>query len=99
MVQETVKCDEAGLGKITWNVLNQDYRDVPEDSRAGAVVAGSHDVVIPAANAPWIAERIPGAELVMFEHSSHCPFIEEREAFNAKVAAFVGSAAALRADA
>jgi non-heme chloroperoxidase len=94
MVQETVKCNQAGLGKITWNVLNQDYRDVPEKIDVPTlVVAGSHDVVIPAANAPWIAERIPDAELVMFEHSSHCPFIEEREAFNASVAAFVGSAA------
>jgi non-heme chloroperoxidase len=92
MVQETVKCDQAGLGRITWNVLNQDYRDVPEKLDVPTlVVAGSHDVVIPAANAPWMAERIPGARLVMFEHSSHCPFLEEREAFNGEVASFVGS--------
>lgn len=90
MVQETVKCDQTGLGKITWNVLNQDYRDVPEKLDVPTlVVAGSHDVVIPAANAPWMAERIPGARLVMFEHSSHCPFIEERGAFNDAVASFV----------
>jgi len=92
MVQETVKCDQAGLGSITWNVLNQDYRDVPEKLDVPTlVVAGRHDVVIPAANAPWMAERIPGARLVMFEHSSHCPFLEEREAFNREVASFVGS--------
>lgn len=90
MVQETVKCDQDGLGKITWNVLNQDYRDVPDKLDVPTlVVAGSHDVVIPAANAPWIAERIPDARLVMFEHSSHCPFIEERDAFNEVVASFV----------
>ena len=92
MVQETLKCDQAGLGKITWNVLNQDYRDVPETLDVPTlVIAGSHDVVIPAANAAWMAERIPDARLVMFEHSSHCPFIEERDAFNREVASFVAS--------
>jgi non-heme chloroperoxidase len=98
MVQETVKCDPAGLGKITWNVLNQDYRDVPEKLDVPTlVVAGRHDVVIPAANAPWMAERIPDAQLVMFEHSSHCPFIEERAGFNATIAAFVAEPVAARA--
>ncbi len=90
MVAEVVKCDQAGLGKITWNVLNQDYRDVPERLDVPTlVVAGSHDVVIPAANAGWMADRIPGSRLVMFEHSSHCPFIEERARFNQEIAAFV----------
>ena len=91
MAAEVLKCDQAGLGKITWNVLNQDYRDVPEKLDVPTlVVAGSHDVVIPAANAAWMAERIPGARLVMFEDSSHCPFIEERVRFNQEIAAFVG---------
>lgn len=90
MVAETVKCDQAGLGLITWNVLNQDYRDVPAKLDVPTlVIAGDHDVVIPAANAPWMAERIPDARLVTFEHSSHCPFIEERDRFNEEIAAFV----------
>lgn len=91
MAAEVVKCDQAGLGRITWNVLNQDYRDVPEKLDVPTlVVAGSHDVVIPAANAAWMTERIPGARLTMFEHSSHCPFIEEPDRFNEEIAAFVG---------
>jgi non-heme chloroperoxidase len=98
MVQETLKCDQAGLGKITWNVLNQDYRDVPEKLDVPTlVVAGSHDVVIPAANAPWLVQRIPDAKLVMFERSSHCPFIEERAGFNDAIASFVAEPVAARA--
>lgn len=86
MVDETLKCDQAGLGKITWNVLNQDYRDVPQKIDVPTlVVVGRHDVVIPAANAKWLADRIPGSRLVHFEHSSHCPFIEERELFNQEI--------------
>jgi hypothetical protein len=30
MVEETLSCDQISLDRISWNVLNQDYRDVPE---------------------------------------------------------------------
>lgn len=90
MVAETVKCDGSGLGLITWNVLNQDYRDVPAKLDVPTlVIAGSHDAVIPAGNAPWLAERIADARLSMFANSAHCPFIEERERFNEELATFV----------
>jgi peroxiredoxin len=90
MIAETTKCHPAGMGAITWNVLNQDYRDVPAKiDRPTLVVAGRHDHVIPFANGPWLAERIPGAELAVLEHSAHCPFLEEPDRFNAEIARFI----------
>lgn len=95
MLSETLRCDQAGLTAITWNVINQDYRDVPAKiDRPTLVIAGRHDTVIPSGNAPWLAGQIDGARLTMFEHSAHCPFIEESDRFNEELAAFVASAAA-----
>jgi pimeloyl-ACP methyl ester carboxylesterase len=55
-------------------------------------------VVIPARNAKWLVERIPGSRLVLFDRRSRCPFIEERELFNHEIATFVGEARAPSAD-
>jgi pimeloyl-ACP methyl ester carboxylesterase len=36
-----------------------------------------------------MADRIPGARLEVFESSSHCPFLEEPEAFNSALERFL----------
>jgi pimeloyl-ACP methyl ester carboxylesterase len=36
-----------------------------------------------------MADRIPGARLVVFDASSHCPFFEEPAAFNAELVEFL----------
>jgi proline iminopeptidase len=53
------------------------------------VLAGRHDRTcsIPAAEA--IAAGVPGARLVVFEHSGHAAFVEEPEAYRAAVRDFV----------
>jgi pimeloyl-ACP methyl ester carboxylesterase len=43
-------------------------------------------------NARYLAERIAGARLELFEHSAHCPFLEEGERFDAVVTEFAGAA-------
>jgi len=53
------------------------------------VVAGRHDWVTPVGESEQIAERIPDAELVVFEESGHMPFIEEQTAFIDTVKRFV----------
>jgi non-heme chloroperoxidase len=37
----------------------------------------------------FLHECLQDSELVIFEHSSHCPFLEEAEKFNQVVEAFV----------
>lgn len=44
------------------------------------ILAGRDDFVCPPPQAQRLAEGIPGAELHMFEHSGHMPYVEEPEA-------------------
>jgi pimeloyl-ACP methyl ester carboxylesterase len=37
----------------------------------------------------YIAHQIPGGQLCLFEHSSHCPFYEEPDLFNAVLSEFL----------
>ena len=36
-----------------------------------------------------LQQRIPSADVVMFENSGHCPFLEEAEKYNAAVEEFM----------
>jgi pimeloyl-ACP methyl ester carboxylesterase len=72
----------------------RDYRDfLPGIDVPTLVLFGEDDKLTSPRAGAYIAERIPGARLRTFGESSHCPFWEESEAFNAAVAGF---AAALR---
>jgi non-heme chloroperoxidase len=61
----------------------KDYREVVSRLRCPTLVAFGRD---PKATPPeagiWISEQIPGSRLEIFEHSSHCPFLEEPDRFN-----------------
>jgi 3-oxoadipate enol-lactonase len=47
------------------------------------VVAGSEDTFTPVADARLIADRVPGAELVVVDGAAHMPNLERPDAFNA----------------
>src|SRR5258708_26284055 len=49
------------------------------------IVVGRDDYVAPPSQAKIMHEHIPGSELVIFEHSSHLPYIEESDTFFATV--------------
>jgi pimeloyl-ACP methyl ester carboxylesterase len=53
------------------------------------VIAGSADLLVPPVNSERIAERIPGAKLVMLAGAPHRVFAENAEAFNGEVLAFL----------
>jgi proline iminopeptidase len=55
------------------------------------VLAGRHDWVTPVGESEQLAERIPDAQLVVFEESGHMPFIEEQDLFVETVKRFVAS--------
>ena len=46
---------------------------------------------MPVASGEWIRDHVPGAQLMVFERSGHCPMSEEPERFNELVTAFVAS--------
>jgi proline iminopeptidase len=55
------------------------------------VLAGRHDWVTPVGESEQLAERIPDAQLVVFEESGHMPFIEEQDLFVETVKRFMTS--------
>jgi proline iminopeptidase len=53
------------------------------------VLAGRHDRTCSVAGAETVARGIPGAELVVFEHSGHMAFVEEPDAYSDAVRRFL----------
>lgn len=53
------------------------------------VLSGRHERTCALAASELMAERIPGAELVVFEQSAHMPFVEEQDAYLGAVRGFV----------
>ena len=74
---------------IVGTIRDLDFTDRLGEIRAPTLVTGGrYDEVSPAV-ARAIAERVPNAELAIFDHSSHTPFWEERAAYFARVAEFL----------
>ena len=55
------------------------------------LVWGRDEKLMPVASGEWIRDHVPGAQLVVFERSGHCPMLEEPERFNELVTDFVAS--------
>jgi pimeloyl-ACP methyl ester carboxylesterase len=53
------------------------------------VIAGTADLLVPSVNSERIAERIPGAKLVLLPGAPHRLFAENAEAFNREVLGFL----------
>jgi proline iminopeptidase len=53
------------------------------------VLAGRHDRTCSVAGAEAIADRVPGAELIVFEHSGHMTYVEEEDAYVSAVRDFI----------
>jgi 3-oxoadipate enol-lactonase len=74
---------EASEAHDTWDLL-------PTIAAPVLVIHGTDDQVNPTANAPLLAERIPGAELYIVEGGRHGYFIEMRAEASAVVREFLG---------
>jgi pimeloyl-ACP methyl ester carboxylesterase len=53
------------------------------------VIGGTHDVFCSAPQSERIAERIPGAELVIFDECGHFPELEVPDQFFAAIEAWL----------
>ena len=53
------------------------------------VIAGKLDVGAPVAMSQAMVERIPGAELVVFDEAAHLSVVEQPAAFSAALDAFL----------
>jgi pimeloyl-[acyl-carrier protein] methyl ester esterase len=83
--------DPVSLGNV-WQAMGKaDLRSALAGiSIPTLVIAGHHSQLYGAAAGQWVAERIAGAQLVIFEHSGHAPQLEEPERFNQLLAEFAG---------
>jgi non-heme chloroperoxidase len=66
------------------------YRDLPRITIPTLIVHGTHDRVIPYAQAQELNRQIAGSRLVPFFHSGHGTFWEEHDKFNRLLAQFAG---------
>jgi len=53
------------------------------------VIAGADDVLVPPQNAPYIADKIPKAQLVLYENSGHGLMFQYPDRFSGKVIEFL----------
>jgi pimeloyl-ACP methyl ester carboxylesterase len=90
MLEEITRVPAAIASTILFDQTVQDYRPLLGSITIPTLLTfGRDEKLIPVAAAEHLAEQIAGAQLVMFEESSHCPFLEEPARFNQVVADFV----------
>jgi non-heme chloroperoxidase len=97
MVEEITMCPPAIASTILVNQTIRDYRPFLPDIRVPtAVFFGGDDKMTSPEAGEYIAAQIPGATLTVFGASSHVPFYEEPDAFNAALDGFVAGLPAQR---
>ncbi len=92
MIDEITKVPPVIATSILVNQTIQDYRPFFAEVHIPTLVLfGRDNKLTPPEAGEYIAGQISGAKLQIFEHSSHVPFIEEADAFNEALKAFVDS--------
>jgi non-heme chloroperoxidase len=90
LIEELTKVPPAIGSSILVDQTLRDYRTFLPSLRVPTLVAfGADDKATDPAAGRWIAEAVPGARLEIFDRSSHCPFLEEPDAFNHALASFL----------
>jgi non-heme chloroperoxidase len=83
IVSEMLQVPAAIASTILVDQTLKDYRGALSELRCPTLVVFGRDPrVTPPEAGIWISEQIPGSRLEIFEHSSHCPFLEEPDRFN-----------------
>ena len=75
--------------KVFPSLIDFDLSEVLDTLNLPALIAvGDKDRITPPTAARHMAERIPGARLLVLEDAGHCAFLEEHEVFDAELAGF-----------
>ncbi|MGD6776104.1 alpha/beta fold hydrolase [Sutcliffiella horikoshii] len=92
MLEETMKPMTGVASAILFDQSVVDYRSTfPSLSKPTLLCFGKVEKLIPVAAGEHLKEAIANSELVLFEESCHCPFLEETERFNTEVSNFIKS--------
>ena len=92
VVDEILKMPRAHAAALMLDHATRDWRDVIAQIRLPTLVVGAEKSVFPVESQMWIASRIPGAKLEIFdedEGGSHFMCLENPKRFNAAVRSFV----------
>ncbi|WP_163103482.1 alpha/beta fold hydrolase [Peribacillus alkalitolerans] len=92
MLEETTEMSESIASAILFDQSIVDYRNDFQNFLTKTLLCfGREEKLIPVAAGEQIRNALPFATLEVFEHSCHCPFLEEVEEFNTKVDGFIRS--------
>ncbi len=88
-LEESLKFPPAQCTHLLLNHVYTDWRDVIPTITLPTLVIAAKNSHVKVSNNQWTHDHIPGSELKIFE-TAHMMFMEEPEAFNAAVSAFIG---------
>jgi proline iminopeptidase len=81
-----------GPNELLITGIHEDYdctpRRLSEPTMSTLLICGRHGSARPTATA-WYHSLVPGAEMIVFEHSSHLPHLEEPEPYQRAVRDFL----------
>lgn len=90
MFEEIMRLPATIAASIFFDQTTQDYRPViPQVSVPTLLCFGRDEKLIPVAGAEYLLEHLPSSRLTVFEESGHLPFLEETDALNQAIEAFV----------
>ncbi|NNL87075.1 MAG: hypothetical protein HKP27_15540 [Myxococcales bacterium] len=91
--QNSMQCPAYVGIQLMEALIAEDLIDLlPQISVPAAIFQGRYDSFCPPEGAEFMAERIPEAEVVMFEALGHAPHLEDAEAFNDRFGEFLARA-------
>jgi len=92
VLEEMLRPTPVIAAAILFDQTMRDYRETLAEVTVPTLVCeGGGDSFLSDEAAAFMLDRLPSAELVVFEKSGHCPFLEEADRFNRVVAGFVES--------
>jgi non-heme chloroperoxidase len=92
MMDEVTKLPESVASAILFDQSVVDYRDHLRKFNVPTLLCfGREEKLIPLAAGEYLKENLKNSELVIFENSCHCPFLEESDKFNKVVVEFISS--------
>lgn len=90
MAEEVARIPPGIAAPILFDQTVVDYcRLLPQVTVPTLLCIGRVEGLVTVATREYMRDLIPNAELVIFEHSNHVPFLEETERFNEVVAGWI----------
>jgi non-heme chloroperoxidase len=90
MVEEITMIPPTIAAAVAFDGITRDYRPMLADIKVPTLVCfGHHDKFLSPDNGRYLADAIPDARLVMFDHSGHAPFWDEPDLFNTELDRFI----------